>query len=507
MDISAIAASQRTYLSIGKDFTMTTTSNRYLTMSQSTVSLMRLSLRQCLLLSTFVVVQASLLQEASAALPPLSADELSRRAEIIVVGRVQQVSVSTSRTISQSSNWNVEINAMIDQTVKASPNLSIGKTLRIECWALKQRPFGWVGPSGHSNIPAKGARFRMWLTKNQAGNWSPLAPNGIELLDGHSRLDFNHPDAVSPKPTSTFSGISELKFELVSQRGDSEMAIVDDKAEPERFELKITNPSDQPATFRAIALDEDDCHLQLSFRPGTLAIPTRPENDGEFEYVASTNPDGSTTVLIRKQSEWTIKPHAQKILSLANLRFQPDAGTGYSRVEVRLGPGKLGEQSFRDQVTSIPIQIVKHTGKRLVPLRVGFLPSKARSLKIQIVNLLKNEAIELEHSRVEVHLDGEQSVRTAASQKSLNELELVASSAKTSKNFSISKRDPNAHTWLCSCVKSLSLQPSQYLEFELKNFAVLRQDGAMKVRIKFENVRGYRDNEFHLEIPDTARKM
>ena len=232
----------------------------------------RLDWKRLGFLLLLVAVPASIVNQANAALPPLSPDELQRRAEVVVVGTVNEVTVTATETKSQFSNWIVKIDATVERADKGSTAIQMGKTLRVECWSLKQRPYGWVGPSGHYNIPAKGARFRMWLTRNEAGNWSPLTPNGIILLDGHSRLDFKNPQRVSRKTEPALSGASifrKLKFQLVNHDGDADVFIVEDDATPVGYQLRITNLSDQPITFPEVE-SPDDYHLKLLFRPGTL---------------------------------------------------------------------------------------------------------------------------------------------------------------------------------------------------------------------------------------------
>ena len=65
-----------------------------------------------------------------------------------------------------------------------------GDTITIHCWRVKSRPTGWAGPSGHYGIPAAGSRFEMWLRRTDEGNWEPLQPNGINLIDGPA-IDFD----------------------------------------------------------------------------------------------------------------------------------------------------------------------------------------------------------------------------------------------------------------------------------------------------------------------------
>ena len=463
----------------------------------------RLNWKRLAFLLLLAAVPASIVNEANAALPPLSPDELQRRAEVVVVGTVNEVTVTATQTKSQFSNWIVKIDATVERADKGSTAIQMGKTLRVECWSLKQRPYGWVGPSGHYNIPAKGARFRMWLTRNEAGNWSPLTPNGIILLDGHSRLDFKNPQRVSRKTEPALSGASifrKLKFQLVNHDGDADVFIVEDDATPVGYQLRITNLSDQPITFPEVE-SPDDYHLSLSFRPETLMdVADRSRFAGTDQQKTVRNRDGSSSVLLTRPREWTIEPSGQKIVELKNLRFQAEGGNRRSRVELRLGTVYSGGNALKRRVRILPIQIVNHRGRDKVPLHIGLSSWKAGSCKIRIANVSRDHSISFDeaNTRIVIDIDGD----PAGGLEHLFEgIELVAKSDPTSTNVSVVKvgQDP---TWVCTCRKAFSLQPADYLEFELRKPVLIPRNTLTKLRIDFENVPGYWDKEFDLEIPN-----
>jgi len=58
----------------------------------------------------------------------------------------------------------------------------------------------------------------MWLTKNKKGHWEPLEPNGIQLLDGHKRLNFEHPDTVSAPVKPPLPAPAEVYEATTGQR-------------------------------------------------------------------------------------------------------------------------------------------------------------------------------------------------------------------------------------------------------------------------------------------------
>lgn len=157
-------------------------------------------------------------QELNAALPPLSAKERQRFARMVVTARVDDLDVRV-RNRSRDSDWVVHIKAKVENVEKGQPE-DIVPELDITCWHIRSRSNGWAGPTGHYDIPAKSARFRMWLRMDDNGNWTPLEPNGIELLDGHSRLNFKKTDQISkpipqpvPEADEAYTTKGGLKFE------------------------------------------------------------------------------------------------------------------------------------------------------------------------------------------------------------------------------------------------------------------------------------------------------
>ena len=156
-------------------------------------------------------------ESVTAALPPLSPQQLHRNAELIIVGKAASVKASSDGK-EDYTNWIVDLDAKVEAVEKAVP-ADMTETISVNCWRLKSRPSGWVGPSGHYSIPAKAARFRMWLRKNEAGTWEPLKPNGIQLLDGHAGLDFENPETVSkpvpspePEPLEAYQTASGTQY-------------------------------------------------------------------------------------------------------------------------------------------------------------------------------------------------------------------------------------------------------------------------------------------------------
>ncbi|MDF2378102.1 MAG: hypothetical protein P1U81_17825 [Verrucomicrobiales bacterium] len=124
---------------------------------------------------------------AFAALPPRSADQLQESAELIITGEVLASRVLVHRRPS-ASTYLVRLGVKIDSVEKGQELIGRKTSLDIRCWSIRKTRL--AGPSGHSDIPADGSRFRMWLRQNGEGFWEPLEPNGIELLEGAAAMTF-----------------------------------------------------------------------------------------------------------------------------------------------------------------------------------------------------------------------------------------------------------------------------------------------------------------------------
>ena len=146
---------------------------------------MKKVMRMCSTIPCVLIASGTL---AHGVIAPQSPEELQERAEVIVTGRVTAAEVTTKGS-PLNSDWVVVLQMEVD-AVEKGDRIRAGENISVRCWQLKRRTGGWTGASGHGDIPAKGSWVRMWLGSHGAG-WSPLEPNGIELLDGTPALDFS----------------------------------------------------------------------------------------------------------------------------------------------------------------------------------------------------------------------------------------------------------------------------------------------------------------------------
>ena len=116
---------------------------------------------------------------AWAALPPLSPEELSRSAEVVVEGSVVEVT-SQRVQVKNGSDLHYTVVLKISKWVKGGSLKS--ETLSVFCRSTATRPVGWAGPSGQNDVPSKGDRGRFFLRLPASGIPRLLEPNGWKQL-------------------------------------------------------------------------------------------------------------------------------------------------------------------------------------------------------------------------------------------------------------------------------------------------------------------------------------
>ncbi len=115
---------------------------------------------------------------ASAVLPPQSAQELAASADRVIVGVVESIDVSQKRVERGHVDNVYALRIRVEKVEKGRPT----KAISIIGWTMHTRPDGWVGPSGNDGIQqvTVGDHVRAYIKGNNI-----LEPNGIERLALH----------------------------------------------------------------------------------------------------------------------------------------------------------------------------------------------------------------------------------------------------------------------------------------------------------------------------------
>lgn len=124
---------------------------------------------------------------ATAAVAPLSPEELKKRAAIIVTGKVLSVKAKKERSrveraVGVHRDRVFRITVKVEEVAKGA-GVEPGKELVVMAWRPAVRIPPLPGPQGHSPIPEEGDRITAYLQLAGEGRLEPILPNGIVVLD------------------------------------------------------------------------------------------------------------------------------------------------------------------------------------------------------------------------------------------------------------------------------------------------------------------------------------
>lgn len=125
-----------------------------------------------------------------AAKAPLSQKELRQQSDLIVTGRVEEITSTVQKSeiergtigVHRDRVYTIRLGAFKVHQQKAGAK-PLKSPLSIQAWkpALRLPPL--PGLQGHESIPGKGDTVKMYLKWNQPkAVWEPLLPNGIDVL-------------------------------------------------------------------------------------------------------------------------------------------------------------------------------------------------------------------------------------------------------------------------------------------------------------------------------------
>lgn len=132
---------------------------------------------------------------AQAVMPPRSLENLNKDADMIVVG-----TVTNSSTVKHDETHIItRISVQIESIEKITATPPAG-TLNIRCLALNPKS-QIKGSSGFNGNRYVGTKCCFWLKKQKDGQWKPIPPNGIEILEQKIK-EVKEQSVVAPKTIS-----------------------------------------------------------------------------------------------------------------------------------------------------------------------------------------------------------------------------------------------------------------------------------------------------------------
>ena len=119
---------------------------------------------------------------ALAALPPLSDEELSASADVVLTGTVQseyhRIVTLDGPDGMTDRQWVLVVT--VDSVRKGT--LKVGQVVYLHGWNPEKRPAGFTGAGGHRWVPSPGQKGLFHVTQASNGKFSILDPNGASTL-------------------------------------------------------------------------------------------------------------------------------------------------------------------------------------------------------------------------------------------------------------------------------------------------------------------------------------
>lgn len=163
----------------------------------------------------FAMVMGSLLPSghSRAALAPRSPEELFSSAQLVVTGKVIDLTITSERSRIETGfgnyDWLIDLTIRVEQVDKGE--LAVGEEVSVRCFRIRSRKSmtEYFSPVGHSPIPGVGTNVRVYL-KNETSflseegpSWWVILPNGIDSADDVALED-------APEVASLSSGYTYL---------------------------------------------------------------------------------------------------------------------------------------------------------------------------------------------------------------------------------------------------------------------------------------------------------
>jgi hypothetical protein len=200
--------------------------------------------------------------------------------------------------------------------------------------------------------------------------------------------------------TAEFRKSYPLDFSLYDDNDQPVLPITED-ATLQKLNIDISNISQHNILFAASTdrVAAANHHFELRFRPGTVSAPDKITiAQSGWSLANQTAPDGTTSLYFLNSAPQPFKPGDKLTFTLVNIGAAAGGGARGTRVEL-----KSSQLTYQGDSTSIEgsrlqhLSIVNESGKKYIPLHVGFSSSNTvlndgksvNQLFVRIANLLK----------------------------------------------------------------------------------------------------------------------
>jgi len=314
---------------------------------------------------------------------------------------------------------------------------------------------------------------------------------------------------------ASFHQTYPIDFNLFDE-DDHQVIYIDDDPAAHSLNFEVANASRKNINLIQMngnAAGAENHNFELRFRPRTLSAVSLDKiavAETNWSVAKATQPDGGVSLYFLATGGGTIKPGDKMKLTLRNVSADTADGARGTRVELN-----YRQLQYPDIVSPISgtrlqhLSIVNQSGKKNIPLHVGFVGSNtvlndgvsSTDLVLRITNLLKDESIPLNPAKsatpskfiisFDTQADGEFKEWALGTTAQIRAIIPQAAGWKTPiEGQGVSTQ------WAVTHDTKTSLAPGEAILVALKNIITSSPSGHTHIYLQYENIPGYWDGQF-----------
>ncbi|MEM7309114.1 MAG: LamG-like jellyroll fold domain-containing protein [Planctomycetota bacterium] len=335
----------------------------------------------------------------------------------------------------------------------------------------------------------------------------------------------------------TFEDSHPIAFRFFDDLDENRMYVTDETSPGRAAHLVLTNltPFDieLPATAAPVP-SADDHHIELCFRPGTLApdaIDGMSVAEAGWMSSVAEREDKLACVRLSYPHSTVLRAGRRLALTLQHVKADPFGGARSSQVELRFRGLRYAGEGFELRGHRLEhVDVVNQTGRRRPILRAGFTGSDlvmndgetSNRLQLYLGNGSKTETVRLRPrsdpapTRIALAFEAGEDDDTWAV-GTVGQLEgvdveprdpAVPSAARPRAHWHLHKDTlGESPLWLLTLHEELELVPGAQVAFEISKLVTSLPSGTANLYVHYENVPGHWDGEIACPIRKAPRRF
>ena len=316
---------------------------------------------------------------------------------------------------------------------------------------------------------------------------------------------------------SAFSLTYPIDFQLIDD-DDQSVIYIEDNPAGDNLRFEVINTSRQAITFSAPSSNvatEDNHHLELRFRPGTLSQATlQGITLSATDWVMSqsvTPSTGAVSLFFLRTALLTLNPTNSAALILQHISADGAGGARGSRAELhykQLQYVGQTEELIGNRLRHF--NIVNRVGRRTIPLHVGFTGTNVilndsatvNTLNLRISNVLREGNITFNRadldapSRLVIMFDAAETIAQEWALGTLSQVQAISVQDTTHTWQSSENTEAQNPEWILTTATDFRLGAQEFIEIQIGNIISSLPSGQTNLYLHYENVPGYQDGTF-----------